>query len=308
MATVVYDGISVERARTILNEARNGGFSDSALPETDEEIIEEAQYWISEAQKAYEAGMRQDTVVAICQLASGEGAQEQEVEAPSEPAPSVDSASAPSPAITDDERSAKERKHDDEALAEIEAKTAEEEVRETYPRRSSGGLSESDERETENVVATERRQLDILAGHEGLPVPKDWEADPRDMPRDLTPLSDIEIRSLHGEYNAYLARARWLLVVEKADLRNASILRDEALRQATLQVDRIDAETKKAKTISLMEAEAMEDKTYKTYAGHASAHQVRVDAFTTLVEIYSGNVSTLSREWTMRQDEWNKSR
>lgn len=286
MGKVVYDGITVEFARAILKEAQSQEILDGDLPEEGPEIIELANYYIDEAQKAYDIGMRSDAVMAIKNMAEGTKTQSE-------------SASA------EDDRSDKHKKADAEDAETIKHKTG---VAETYPRRSSGGLSESDEREVDNAPSPAHPLTESLIRTHNLPIPGDWQEDPTPIPRDLTPLSDIQIRSLHGEYNAYQARARYLLVLEKADLRNASILRDEALRQAMLEVDRIDAETKKAKTISLMEAEAMEDKSYKLYSQQVAKCQTAVEAYQTLVDIYSGNVAVLSREWTMRQDEWNKSR
>lgn len=302
MAAIVYDGITVEFALAILKEAQSGGFLDGDIPDGGQDAIDLANYYIEEANKAYDAGMREDTVVAIKNMAEGIKTQSESDSAKVEIIVGAHPAtSAPHPP---------KAHFDDVEIMSPEVMEEARKMAESYPRRSSGGLSESDEREADADVFTPKEvsPIELMVRQENLPVPKDWEADPREMPRDLTPLSDVEIRSLHGEYNAYAARARYLLTLEKADLRNVSHLRDEALRQAMLDTDKIDAETKKSKTNALIEAEAMGDKNYKLFADQVRELQTRVEAFQTLVDIYAGNVSALSREWTMRQDEWNKAR
>lgn len=174
----------------------------------------------------------------------------------------------------------------------------------SYPRRSSGGLSESDERETD--VEVENGWSSFLR-KENLPIPHQIEGDAVPMPRDLSELSDKEVRRLSGEYNAYLARVTYLLGVELSDLASAQYLLDAAHSAAMRNIN-VMGPDKKQKLAKVIESEIAIDPEVIKYSGAVNAHQKQVTTLKALKEIYSGNVDRLSREWTMRQNEWEKSR
>lgn len=161
-------------------------------------------------------------------------------------------------------------------------------IADTYPRRSSGGLSESDERETEN-----------------LPVPQAIEGDADPMPSDLPNTLDREIRRLSGVYNAYLGRVTYLLSVESADLAGAEHLLSAAKNAALRGIDAIGPD-KKAKLAKVIDAEIAVDPEVAKWSDAVVKHEQQIAVLKGLKEIYSGNVSVLSREWTMRQNEWEK--
>jgi peptidoglycan hydrolase CwlO-like protein len=48
------------------------------------------------------------------------------------------------------------------------------------------------------------------------------------------------------------------------------------------------------------------DSDYKEYEENVKLLQNKLTRYKALVEIYSGNVDRLSREWTMRQNEWER--
>lgn len=175
----------------------------------------------------------------------------------------------------------------------------------TYPRRSNGGLSESDERETENapIDVTEKN-----AENENLPVPQHIEGETEQMPRDLTKLSDKDVRKLSGEYQAYLARVTYLLAVESSDLASAEHLLDAARAKAMREMNTHDSKTDKPKLAKVIEAEILAVPEVAELTAAVAKHQQKVIMWKSLKEIYSGNVDRLSREWTMRQNEWEKSR
>lgn len=176
-------------------------------------------------------------------------------------------------------------------------------VSETYPRRSSGGLSESDERETDfNPDYRSPTPGFQLTMRENLPVPPHIEGDVEQMPRDISSISDKEIRRLSGEYNAYLGRVTYLLGVEMSDLINAQHLLEAAKAKVLRTMER---EKKLAKVI---DAEILADAEVSEMTGNVASHEQSVSILKSLKEIYSGNVDRLSREWTMRQNEWEKSR
>ena len=174
-------------------------------------------------------------------------------------------------------------------------------IEETYPRRSSGGLSESDEREADAA---------LLAVKEHLPVPPHIEGDPDPMPRDLTTTNDKEVRRLSSEYNAYLTRVTYLLGLASSDLAMAEHLLEAEHARALRDIDKIDplGDGKKQKLAKILESEILADPEVKRLSDEVTGHQQKVIVLKSLKEIYSGNVDRLSREWTMRQNEWEKSR
>jgi hypothetical protein len=184
-------------------------------------------------------------------------------------------------------------------LVDVEPEPARDKpVQETYPRRSSGGLSESDEREVElfNQVTGEK-----------LPVPAPIEGDADPMPRDLTLTSDRDIRKLSGEYNTFLSRVTYLLSVEASDLVGAEHLLNAAKNAALRGINAIGPD-KKAKLAKVIDAEIALDPEVMKWSDAVTKHEKQIALLKGLKEIYSGNVSVLSREWTMRQNEWEKSR
>jgi hypothetical protein len=182
-------------------------------------------------------------------------------------------------------------------------------VADSYPRRSSGGLSESDERETvldhTDVPVSVSDPLTVaqsLVLKENLPMPPHMEGDPEEMPSDFSKVADKQIRKLSGIYNAYLGRVTYLLGVATTDLMNAEHLFEHAKNKA---LRGLDTEKKLAKII---EAEVAADVEVSKWSDSVSEHQKEVTMLKALKEIYSGNVERLSREWTMRQNEWEKTR
>lgn len=267
--------MDVALARQILNAAIEGDFLDE-LPESDEQIIEDGRYFADEAKKAWDTSMRNETVATILHL-TGEISDDEYA--------AVASGSAETP----------------------EGESAEAEVKYSSgtPPRSSGGYSESDLRET----APADSSAEAMVRKENLPIPKGVSGEePPEMPRDLVELGDREVRRYHGIYNAFAARARWLLGVSTSDLANATYLRDEALRIARRKVNRLDPETEKARTIETINDEAKEDPDYQMWTERVNKHSHDVGIWKTLVEIYQGNVDRLSREWTMRTDEYERGR
>lgn len=226
-------------AMAILQEAKRGGFLDEDIPEQEDELIKEGKYWVDQAEKAYEAGMRQDTILAILNLA--------EILPP---------------------------------------------------------LSEVQNEEPEEATDSKR----AFSAHQGLPIPKDFDDNLVEMPRDIHELTDRDVRRLSGHYNAYLSRAKWLLALYTSDLANATHLRDHAYRVAFRAAVGVDNITGKNKVKDILDAEAREDKEFSRLEEEVLQHQDNVTKLKALVDIYSGNVDRLSREWTMRQDEYEKTR
>jgi len=212
---------------SILRLAQEGGYLD-AIPEDEDDIIKEAYFYLEEANKAYENGMKKDkTIQAIRSLGEKLGAQT-----------------------------------------------------------------------TDALFGTDKIQL-----YRGLPVPEDLHGDPSPMPLDFTELGDKQLRKLHGEYNAYLARARWMLAVMSNRLSGVIHLRDAEYRRAYREISEEAKKRDEKPTKDYIDSLAREDVAYVDYDNKAKLHNEDVVSYKALVEIYGGNVDRLSREWTMRQDE-----
>lgn len=255
-------GLTVEVSKAILTEAQNSGFLEGEIPEDGAAQMAEAIYWIEEAQKAFDTGMKDDVIVAILNLADG-----------AEILPTGD---LPEP--------------------------------EPEPEKPAPKTRKKAEPKTEEAPAPGTHPLEAFISKENLPIPAEIEGEANIMPRDLTAVDDKHIRLLHGEYGAYLSRSKWLLAVASSDVANATHLRDDAYRVALQSVERVDSETSKAKLASVIEAEAKDDEKYQKLEGELRQHVARQTSFKALCDIYGGNVDRLSREWTMRQDEFGKTR
>lgn len=212
---------------SILKLAQEGGYLD-VIPEDEEDIIREANFYLAEANKAYEDGMKGDkTIQAIRNLGKELG-----------------------------------------------------------------------KKEVGDIFGAEKIEL-----YRGLPVPEDLHGEPSPMPLDFTELGDKQLRKLHGEYNAYLARARWMLAVMSNKLSNAIHLRDAEYRRAYREISDQGRIKEEKFTKDYIDSLAREDDAYIDFDNKAKLHGENVVSYKALVEIYGGNVDRLSREWTMRQDE-----
>jgi hypothetical protein len=141
-----------------------------------------------------------------------------------------------------------------------------------------------------------------------LPLPQNNGDAPIEMPFNVSELTDLEVRKYHGIFNHYYGRARYALAEESASLTASEHLRDSAFRASIHKVsqDNILNETKKS--AGILEAEAKTDEEYKRYDLAVKKHEQNVIKLKALADIYSKNVEVLSREGTIRQNEYERSR
>jgi hypothetical protein len=277
--------LTLDDKRNILVMAQEGGYLDGDIPMDADEINEQSQYFIVEAEKAWETGMRDPTVGKIL-VAVGILTQEEFEEAMS---------------------------HGEIINAQPEEPEEEEEKATVNyassgdgPPRSSGGYSESDLREPNSAPEAETEAEGWMRTNK-LPIPES-PTEQADLPADLTTLDDRVLRKYHSLNNGYLGKARWLLGIATGDLIRSEHLRDEAFRKSLLKVNRIDPKTDKAKSVATLDAEAKEDIDYQDWAAAANKHEREVAIRKSVVDIYQGNVAVLSREWTMRTEEFERTR
>ncbi len=264
-----------DTATAVLEAVREGGFLEDGAYAHSENVIEEADYWITEAKSILSTGgLDGDLLPAVEKILT---------------------------------------------VGKIEFSP--------QPPRSSGGYSESDLREAQEKIKPKTRdskaeskaerkheELDEQVAEavandtyrENLPVPPEMEGEAEVLPRDLTKLLDVDVRRLSGEYNAFLARVTWLLAVELSDLANSETMRDAEYRKALVKASRPVAEGEK-KLKDVIEAEANDDPEVQRWANAVARHKGEAIRLRALKDIYSGNIERLSREWTMRTDEYNRS-
>jgi len=197
--------LTLDDKRDILALAQSGGYLDGDVPIDADEINEQSQYFIIEAEKAWDTGMR-DEVVGKILVSVG---------------------------ILD---------QDEFEAAMAEGEIIEEKPVVNYassgdgPPKSSGGYSESDLREP-NTAPEAETESEAWMRKNKLPIPKTPTED-ADLPADLTTLDDRVLREYHSRYNGFLAKARWLHGIATGDLIRSEYIRDEALRILTLTLIR----------------------------------------------------------------------
>jgi hypothetical protein len=134
-----------------------------------------------------------------------------------------------------------------------------------------------------------------------MPVPMDLERPPEGMPEDLTAVGDVEQRRLHSQFNALGARARYLRGFEDAMARGCKRLRQSYMKTAMKQArGQLGAQASVTEVTQLAE----EDEVVKKWTERMVRPSAdRADAYKTFFDMYSENVTVLSRDWTMRDQE-----
>lgn len=142
-----------------------------------------------------------------------------------------------------------------------------------------------------------------------LPLPRSREDLPKtEMPFDVSSLEDVEIRKYYGIMNYYFSMARWKLANEQAALDAAVHMKAKALRDSMNSIEKLYEGTDKPKPATVLTAEAALDEEYQLWEERARVHESNVVKAKALTEIYGENVKVLSREATIRQDEFERSR
>lgn len=168
-----------------------------------------------------------------------------------------------------------------------------------FPMRSSGGFSEQDHRDVPDTNA---------AFYKGLPIPKEPEGEPVQMPADISRIEDEELRSYHSLFNYYFGRVRWLLAEEKEKLSMATHLRDSEYRKAYKKYSEQLVKQGERPTKDLVDSFARDEVDFVAWDRKVVDHQNNVEKLRALTDIFEGNIERLSREATMRQNEWDRTR
>ena len=263
----------------ILLEAEKGHFLDEPIPEDEAEQVRLGEWWLEQAQRAVETMPDNETVLAIIELGkNGEGAKD--------PLPDDERAEAEEDAAVQAAISAgEEMDRDQETQAEQE------------PAEPVGSPSPESTRESP-VTGSDRNH-----GH---PVPPVVEGEVMAMPRDLTSLDDRQVRRLMGEYNALFARVTWETAIEGADLTNAEHMMEHSLRVARRKVARVDVGGRKLNAEDVND-EARMDPEFQQWEQRYLEHDRRFRELRALKDIYEGHLERLSREASIRDQEFKRS-
>lgn len=255
--------LTEDQAVAIITEAKNDGAFDGPLPVSAEDRIKEGVNLYKQAKAAAKRDVDFPIVTAIIAIAEG----------------------GTEPVVVEDkvEVEIQEPEYKPELVIEEPAK-------EPAPKKTTKSAKKPVEEKEVPALG-----IDKFLQREGLPIPSEIDWDVKEIPADLTALSEVEVRRLHGQYHAYFSRALWLLAQEENDLNAAEHLHDMAFAKAIRAIggDKITA----AKT------EASADPEVVVWKEKMMQHASAVKKLKALCNIYEASCNRLSREWTMRSEE-----
>lgn len=158
------------------------------------------------------------------------------------------------------------------------------------------------------LTAHDERQLALAEVEKSrLPVPPDSMEDPPAFPEDIAAISDGELATLHSKYNACLALAIWKHGLVQVDERAFKHIADFHAREVRKSLDTNNPATGKPKGRELLDREAEDDETVLAWREKQFNAEVRAIPLRKLIDIYSGHVEVLSRQWTFREREHDSS-
>jgi type III secretion system FlhB-like substrate exporter len=269
-------------ALAIVNEAKAGGYEDQPVPEQEAALIDRAEFWLAEARKAADQGMKNATVMSILRMG-------EEAEHPLMVVTVGQDGSGPEPQAEGPEAPVPEPEGPtQEEVSESEAAEA------TPPSVDTGKGAPAAPSEAPGLVERER-----------LPVPPEMQGDPPEMPPDISALDDGSVRRLHGQLNAYLARVDYLVSQEELARYRAKVIRDQEYDTARRNVPKVDADGKR-RLAEDIDVDARANDVVVQWDEKLQAHDRALIELKGLQAIYSRFLSVLSREWSMRTDEWQR--
>lgn len=146
-----------------------------------------------------------------------------------------------------------------------------------------------------------------LATSDGLPLPRKIEGDPPEMPYDISACSDREVRRLASQFNACLTyTVRELSLIEIQEMRARQLL-DAAHREAYIAEANAQNDSGGRVTKEALDLAAKQSPKYQELDAQRFELSVKAKETKALKEIYEANISRLSREATLRDDEFKRS-
>lgn len=203
----------------------------------------------------------------------------------------------------DDIESAEAEDPDEDEEHEARTQANEEAEEEAPPKKKrEKAAADDDEFDAEHLDLVQKvvKKID----KENLFVPDPLPEDIIELPFDLTDCTNTEIRKLHGAFNAYSSRAAYVLMIEEQCERACGYIMEEKMAAVINETEKIDPETKKPKTVTALEAEALQDDEVSLWKGRKQEHGSVVIGMRKERDMYDKTVTVLSREWTMRSEEF----
>lgn len=143
---------------------------------------------------------------------------------------------------------------------------------------------------------------------ENLWIPPEIKGETVQMPSDITTLPDMQVRRLYSIFGAYVSRVKYLVSQEQSALANATHMREAAYRKAYRENFEFLSQTSGKPTNALCDSYAVQDTELIKWEERVSEHSDKLSTLKALSDIYSSNCDRLSRESTMRHNEWERSR
>ncbi len=271
--------LTADTGLEILQIAQEGGYLEEDLPEDDDEIISLAEMYLTHARAAEEAGKADDFIERIVALGESDGY----VKPKAEPEP-------------------EEEQEEEQAEPEAEPEPEEKPKRRTRKKKEPEPEPETDP----DIHDPDAEALPVIT-KDNLPLPQQIEGDPPVMPRDISECSDKQIRRLASEFQACLNVAIHLYKRTMDKVLRTKQLRAAAYREAYLLEEAAAREAGLKPTKEALDMAAQQAPAYKKLDDELFELERLAGDYKMLKEIYEGNVSRLSREATIRDDEYKRS-
>ena len=155
------------------------------------------------------------------------------------------------------------------------------------------------ERDHEDLIAHITKRVD----EEHLAVPQRPPEDRFEIPFDMTELSDRQLRRAYSAARAYFARAAYVAKVEGQISEACKNIAEKKSNEIIAATKKVDPETKKEKTATVLKAEAESDPTVAAWRERQHSHGAVASSMKRDVEIFDKDLEAISREWTMRHEE-----
>lgn len=152
------------------------------------------------------------------------------------------------------------------------------------------------------VASATDRAMQIIQ-QENMPIPPEIDGDPPRLPNDISQTSDGELRSYHARFHACEVRMNWVISGFDDEIGDVKKLLRNRRREVALTVKSEDGKrlTKDAKE-ALVEA----DEGVQGYLHQLEEIEKTIGKLKVLRDGYHQDVSTCSRQWSMRYGEMEK--
>lgn len=139
-------------------------------------------------------------------------------------------------------------------------------------------------------------EVEMLFQPRAMPVPQDLTTPPAGMPESEENIGPTENRRLHMQFNALAARARYLYKMEDAKARGCERIRKRYMKQAMRE-----SREELGKDASVTEVTHLAESfdSVVLWDERVKRHSDRADAYKTFFDLYTENVTVLSRDFTM---------